>query len=99
MADILAQGTVRGTSPSQGLCKLPWSFDFDDVANTVTVTGTHTKNDDSPVVDPQVARLTIVLNTSLDATVDLLTGKLVAPPALAGQDFSQSSPGEILNAG
>jgi hypothetical protein len=99
MADIAAESTVRGTSPSQGLCKLPWSFHFDDVANTVTITATHSKNDDSPVPDPQNAQLTIVLNTSVDATVDLLTGKLTAPPALAGQDFSQASPGEVLNAG
>jgi hypothetical protein len=99
MADISASATVRGTSPSQGLCKLPWNFHFDDAANTVTITATHTKNDDTAATDPQNAQLTIVLNTSLDATVDLLTGKLTAPPALAGEDFSQTSPGEILNAG
>jgi hypothetical protein len=99
MADVSFTSTFKGTSPSQGLVKLPIDFHFDDVANTIVITASFSKNDDTPCPDPQFALLTIVLNTSVNATIDLLTGKITAPAQLAGQDFSQASPGEILNGG
>jgi phage baseplate assembly protein gpV len=89
MSNVHAQGTVGANG-----CMMPWSVDFDDAANTVTVNTTHTRFDGSPCSDPSEASITVTLNTSVNITVDCLTGKLSS-----GGDFSQTSPGELLNAG
>lgn len=84
-------------------------LDGDDPANTLTLTVTHTKFDGSAQrADPRKAWFTVKINSGVDLTVDLLTGKVGisdrAPDDPAAvltnpQDFSQASPGVILNAG
>lgn len=73
-------------------CRLDWVLDFDDVANTVTITATHTRFDGSPAPDPQVASLTFQLNSGQSISVDLLTGLLSN-----GQVFSPASPGRMID--
>lgn len=89
MADIIASGGAgaRGT-------KFLWDLDFDDVANTVTITATHTRFDGSATPDPQQAEITLILNTSVNVTVDCLAGTLST-----GGAFSQATPGPMLNQG
>lgn len=74
-------------------CKLIWSLDFDDVANTVAITATHTHFDDTPAPDPQQAALTFTLNTSQSISLDLLTGLLSAGGAFDG------TASKIINSG
>lgn len=68
MAVIHAEGAAGAAG-----CRLDWILDFDDVANTVTVTATHTRFDGSPATDPQVAGITVQLNSGQPRTFDLLT--------------------------
>jgi hypothetical protein len=75
-------------------CKVLWTLDFDDAADTVTINAVHTHFDGSPAPDPQQAEITVQLNSSVDITVNLLTGTLSI-----GGNFSQASPGPMLNAG
>lgn len=87
MADIQSSGGAGAKG-----CKFLWDLNFDDSANTVTITAIHTHFDGSPALDPQQADITVVLNSSVSITVNCLTGKLSN-----GQDFSQASPGPMLN--
>lgn len=89
MADVFAQGAAGGRN-----CRLDWSVDFDDSADTVTINATHTHFDGSAAPNPPVATLIVTLNSSVDIAVDLLTGDLTP-----GGQFSQASPGVIVNAG
>jgi len=89
MADIIASA---GASSNDH--KLRWDLHFDDVADTVTITANHTHLDDSPDENPQQAEITVILNNSVEITVDLLTGLLST-----GGNFSQTSPGIMLNVG
>lgn len=103
MADVFAQAGAGGNN-----CKVLWNLDFDDVANTVTIDSTHTHFDGSPCPDPRKAWITVLLNTSVNITVDLLTGEVGTPNGplddpntiLTGrQPFVQGSPGKMINAG
>lgn len=89
MADIIASGGAGANG-----CKFLWDLDFDDSANTVTITAVHTHFDDSPAPDPQQAEITVILNSSVSVTVDCLTGRLST-----GGNFSQANPGPMLNSG
>lgn len=89
MADVFAEAGAGGNN-----CRLDWTLDFDDSANTVTIDATHTHFDRSPAPDPQQAEITVILNTSVSVTVDLLTGLLSQ-----GGAFVQGSPGKMINAG
>ena len=89
MAEIQASGGAGAAG-----CKFLWDLLFDDAANTVTITAVHTRFDGSVAPDPQQAEITVILNTSVSITVDCLTGTLST-----GGNFSQASPGPMLNAG
>lgn len=89
MADIFASSGAGGRG-----CRLDWTLTFNDVADTVTITATHTRFDGSPAPDPPVAGLRITLNTSVEIGVNLLTGALST-----GGQFSQASPGKVVNQG
>lgn len=90
MADIFAQSAAGG-----GGHRLDWTLDFNDAADTVTITATHTRLDGSPQkADPQQAAITVTLNTGASVSVDLLTGLMST-----GGQFSQASPGKIVNQG
>jgi hypothetical protein len=89
MADVFASAGAGGRN-----CRLDWTLDFDDVANTVTLNATHTHFDGTAAPDPPQAQITIQLNTSVDITVDLLTGLMSQ-----GGQFSQAAPGKIVNQG
>lgn len=71
MADIQASSAAGGNG-----CRLDWELHFDDTANTVTVTATHTRFDGSSAPDPQQAEITLVLNSSVNVSLNLLTGRL-----------------------
>jgi hypothetical protein len=103
MADVIGHGEAGANN-----CKIVWDLHFDDAANTVTISAVHTHFDGSPAPDPQKAWITVRLNSSVDITVDTLTGKMGTPdrppedPAAVltnQQNFSQASPGPMLNAG
>lgn len=94
MADITASGGAGARN-----CKFLWDLDFDDAADTVKITATHTHFDDSPAPDPQVAQITVILNSSVDITVDCLTGRILNAQGGQGAAFSQASPGVMINAG
>lgn len=95
MANVHADGTVE----AHGL-SFHWDLDFIDAANTVTVDAHHTVlADGTAAATPQKAQFTLQDNSSTTITVDCLTGKFVSPPQLAGQNFSQSRSGSMLNAG
>lgn len=68
MATIHAEGAAGANN-----CRLDWILDFDDVANTVTLSATHTHFDGSPAPDPRVAGITLQLNSGQPRTFDLLT--------------------------
>ena len=87
MADIFAS-----SGASSGGYTLEWSLVFDDAADTVTIDATYTGPNGPP--QPQVAALTVTLNTSASIGVDFLTGLLST-----GGSFVQGSPGNMLNAG
>lgn len=89
MADISASAGAGAAG-----CKFLWDLHFDDAANTVAITAVHTHFDGSPAPDPQQAKITVILNTSVSITVDCLAGTLST-----GGNFSQASPGPMLNAG
>lgn len=89
MADVFATAGAGGNN-----CKVDWTMDFDDSADTVTITATHTHFDGSPAPDPQQADITVQLNSGVSVGVNLLTGVLST-----GGNFSQASPGKIINAG
>jgi len=74
---------------------LDWTLAFDDAADTVVIEALYTQPPNGVIPVPWRARLTIILNTSVDATVDLITGLLVP----SGVPFVQDSPGNMLNAG
>ena len=88
----MANITASGGAGSNGV-KFLWDLVFDDVANTVQIATTYTKFDGTPAPSPpQVASITVVLNTSVNVTVNCLTGTLST-----GGNFSQGSPGPMLN--
>jgi hypothetical protein len=89
MADVFGSGGAGANN-----CKVLWTLDFDDSANTVTIDAVHTHFNGSAAPDPQQAAITVTLNTSVDISVNLLTGTLST-----GGNFSQASPGPMLNAG
>lgn len=88
MANFFASSAAGGHG-----CRLDWTLDFDDVANTVTVQATHAHFDGSPSPDPQQADLTFTLNTSVSITLNLLTGMLSQGGAFDG------TASEIINSG
>jgi hypothetical protein len=67
-----------------GGCHLGWDLAFNDAADTVTITAVHTRFDGSAAPAPQVAKMTITLNTSVAITLDLLTGRLGGGQAFDG---------------
>lgn len=69
----MANITGHGGAGAQN-CKILWDLLFDDAANTVTITATHTHFDGTPAPNPQRAWITTKLNTSVDITVDTVTG-------------------------
>jgi hypothetical protein len=71
MADLFAESGAG----AQG-CRLDWQLRFDDAADTVTVTATHTRFDGSPAPDPQQAQITFTLNGGASIGLNLLTGRL-----------------------
>lgn len=71
MADFAASSGALG-----GGCKLEWDLLFDDSANTVRVTATHTRVDGSPAPVPQQAQITFTLNGGVSIGLNLLTGRL-----------------------
>jgi hypothetical protein len=71
MANFSASAGAYG-----GGCKLLWSLEFDDAADTVTVTATHARFDDSPAPVPQQAQITFTLNGGVSIGLNLLTGRL-----------------------
>lgn len=80
MADILASGSAGGRG-----CRLDWTLDFDDAANTVTVEATHRLFDQVTIAPaPQQAEITFRLNTQQSITLNLLTGMLSAGGAFDG---------------
>lgn len=89
MANINGSGGAGAAN-----CKFLWDLVFDDAANTVTITAIHRHFDNTPAPDPQQAEITVILNTSVAITVNCLTGTLST-----GGNFSQSSPGPMLNTG
>lgn len=93
MADFHAS---NGTD-SQGF-HLQWALVFDDSANTVTITADHTRSNGSAAPNPQVARVTFVLNSSVDITLDLLTGRLLNAQGGQGQAFDGTATA-IINSG
>lgn len=72
---------------------LDWTLDFDDAANTVTVTVVYGRPAGSPDADPQAAKMTLTLNSSVQITLDFLTARLST-----GQLFDGSA-APMLNAG
>lgn len=51
---------------------LEWSLVFNDAVDTVTIDASYS----GPAPAPQVAKITIMLNTSVSITLDLLTARL-----------------------
>lgn len=88
MAHILASGGAGANG-----VKFLWNLDFDDVANTVQIATTYLTFEGDPApAPPQVASITVTLNTSVNVTVNCLTGTIST-----GGNFSQASPGQMLN--
>lgn len=79
MADIFVEAGAGGNG-----CKLLWTLDFNDTADTVAITATHTHFDGSPAPDPQQAQISLELNSSVAITVNLLTGRLGTGQAFDG---------------
>jgi hypothetical protein len=103
MADVHAHAGAGANN-----CAFIWDLDFVDAANTVTINATHKHFDGTPAPDPVRAWITVILNTSVEITVDTVTGLTGTPngdpnnlaTVLTGTvNFSQASPGEMLNAG
>lgn len=94
MADISGSGGAGANN-----CKVLWTLHFDDTADTVTIDAVHTHFDGTPAPDPQQAEITVQLNSSVDITVDLLTGRLLTAQGGQGTAFVQGSPGIMLNTG
>jgi hypothetical protein len=94
VADVQASGGAGSRPPGTPGYRFLWDLVFDDVANTVTITATHTTFAGQAATDPQQASITVILNSSVNVTVDCLTGTLST-----GGNFSQASPGPMLNAG
>lgn len=93
MADFFASSGAGGNG-----CLLEWALDFDDSANTVTVSSTHKHFNGTAAPDPQIARVTITLNTTVDITLDLLTGRLLNAQGGQGQAFDGTAT-KIINSG
>lgn len=93
----MANFSASSGASSQGF-HLGWSLVFDDTANTITLTADHTRTNGTPAPDPQVARITLVLNTSVDITVDLLTGRILNAQGGQGQAFDGTAT-PIINSG
>lgn len=88
MADFFASSAAGGNG-----CRVDWTLNFDDTANTVTIEATHTHFDGSPAPDPQQASITFRLNSGQSITVDLLTGLLSSGGAFDG------TASKIINSG
>lgn len=88
MADIFASSAAGGNG-----CRLDWTLDFDDVANTVTINATHKRFDGSAAPDPQQAQITFTLNSNVSISLNLLTGLLSQGGAFDG------TAGNMLNTG
>jgi hypothetical protein len=77
MADIFAESAAAGNGH-----RLDWDLHFDDVANTVTVTATHSRmardaqgNFLPQLADPQQALINMLFNGT-PLALNLLTGRL-----------------------
>jgi len=89
MANVFASAGAGGNN-----CRLDWSLNFDDAANTITIDATHTHFDGSPAPDPLQALIVVQLSNNAEVSVNLLTGALSS-----GGQFSQTSPGVMINTG
>jgi hypothetical protein len=88
MADIHVSSAAGGNG-----CRLDWTLDFNDVANTVTINATHRHFDGSAAPDPQQAQITLTLGNNQTISVNLLTGLLGN-----GQAFDGTAT-KIINSG
>ena len=88
----MASFSAESGADSRGY-HLGWTLAFDDVADTVTVDAVYTRPAGTPDVPPQIAKLTILLNTSVSITLDLVTATLSTGGLFDG------NPATMLNSG
>jgi hypothetical protein len=88
MADFFANSAAGGNG-----CRLDWTLNFNDAANTVTVDATHKRFDGTAAPDPVQAQITFTLSNNQSIGLNLLTGRLTNNQAFDG------TASKIINSG